>query len=68
MRERSILVQNLNSYLYEMSKLYNFQIFMIPGSINYLADVFSRAFSKSKYVCSDKYNLSKEAAENLPKI
>ena len=68
MRERSILAQNLNSYLYEMSKLYNFQIFMIPGSINYLADIFSRSFSKSKYVCSDKYNLSKEAAENLPKI
>ena len=28
---------------------------MIPGSINYLADVFSRAFSK-------------ESAKNLPKI
>ena len=68
MKERSILAQNLSSFLYDMAKLYQFQIFMIPGHLNYMADIFSRAFSNSKYVCKDKYNLSKETAENLPRL
>ena len=68
MKERSILANNLNWFLHDMSMIYNFQIFMIPGNINFMADIFSRSFSSSKYVCKDQYNLSKEHAEQLPEI
>jgi len=68
LKERSILANNLVMYLTDMAKLYEFQIFSIPGPINFLSDLLSRAFSKSRFINVDKYNLSKEAAENLPEI
>jgi len=68
LKERSILANNLVMYLTDMAKLYEFQVFSIPGPINFLADLLSRAFSKSRFINIDKYNLSKETAENLPDL
>ena len=68
LKDRSILANNLASYLHDMARLYNFNIFHIPGSMNYMPDMFSRSFSKSKLICKSEYNLSKECAINLPQI
>ena len=68
LKERSILANNLIMYLTDMAKLYEFQVYSIPGPINFLADLLSRAFSKSRFVNKNKYNLSKETAEKLPNL
>ena len=68
LKDRSILANNLASYLHDMARLYSFNIFHIPGSMNFLADMFSRCFSKSKHICKSEYNLSKECARQLPTI
>ena len=55
-------------YLTDMVKLYEYTVYSIPGSINFLADLLSRAFTQSRFFNKDKYNLSKETAEQLPAL
>ena len=66
LKERSILANNLVMYLTDMAKLYQYAVYSIPGPINFLADLLSRAFSQSRFINKDKYNLSKETAVQLP--
>ena len=68
LKERSILANNLVIYLTDMGKLYEYTVYSIPGPINSLADLLSRAFSQSRFINKDKYNLSKETAAQLPSL
>ena len=68
LKERSILANNLVMYLTDMAKLYEYTVYSIPGPINFLADLLSRAFSQSRFINKDKYNLSKETAVQLPTL
>ena len=67
-KERSILCSSMSNFLSKMSRYFNYNIFHVPANINILADIFSRAFVNSRYIQNGSYNLSKEAAANVPPL
>ena len=59
---------NISNFLLYFQTLYGFNIYHIDGLHNVYADLCSRAFSQSKFVNNNTYNMSKIQAETLPPL
>ena len=68
MKEHSIFASNMSSYLAKMSQVFKYNVYSIPSELNLLSDLFSRSFSRSRFVESNRYAISKEFAKTLPDI
>ena len=66
-KEFDILSFHLANFFTYFLSNYGFNIYHISGKYNILADLFSRAFSRSRF-CNNDLTMSKKQAENLPPL
>ena len=66
-KDRNILASNLLSFVQKMCQAFRFNVFYCPGELNYLANVFSRAFAGSRFH-DQNYKFSKEFIKQVPKL
>ena len=67
-RERKILSSSLANFFANLALHVHFNVYHIPSVLNILPDLYSRAFTNSRFIQNGKYNLSKEAAAKLPPL
>ena len=66
-KDRNILASNLLSFVQKMCQAFRFNVFYCPGELNFLANIFSRAFSASR-LTNQEYKFSKEFIKEVPKM
>jgi len=67
-REYSIACNGLANKLAQIQLEIPHTVYSVPSETNYLADIFSRAFSTSRFLDKSKFALSKNQAANIPPI
>ena len=66
-KDRNILASNLLSFIQKMCQAFSFNVFYVPSEINFLANIFSRAFSSSRFK-NVEYKFSKEYIKQVPRL
>ena len=66
-KDRSILANNLITYIIYMTQAFRFQVFYLSSFCNHLADLLSRYFCTSRFL-SNQYACSKEFTIDLPEV
>ena len=67
-REYSIACNGLVNKLAKIQLEIPHVVYSVPSEVNYLADLFSRAFSSSRFLEKTHFTLSKIQANNLPPL
>ena len=67
-KQRKILSNSLTNFFSQMALHIDFNIYHVPGFINVLSDIYSRAFTNSRFIQNGHYTLSKAASEKVPKL
>src|SRR5450830_1141691 len=67
-REYSIACNGLVNKLAKIQLEIPHVVYSVPSEVNYLADVFSRAFSTSRFLEKNQLAMSKPQANNLPPL
>ena len=67
-KEHDIASFNLSNALLFYQSSFGFDIYHIPGTANVYSDLCSRAYTQSRIITANKYNLSKEQSEILPPL
>ena len=67
-REYSIACNGLVNKLAKIQLEIPHVVYSVPSEVNYLADIFSRAFSTSRFLDKNMFSLSKPQASNLPPL
>ena len=65
-KEHSISASSISSYLARMSLELNFKVYHLNTKLNFLADLLSRAYTKSRFI--GKPSLTREQAKFMPNI
>ena len=63
----SILAVSLSDFLSHAAHLFNFEIYSVPGHINFLSDLFSRHLPHSRFIDPQENQISKDFITQLPK-
>ena len=66
-KETSILAVSLSDFLSHASSLFEFEIYSVPGHLNFLSDLFSRHLPNSRFIDRQSLSVSKEYVTLLPK-
>ena len=64
MKDHNLAAMQISNFLARFSQEMNFKIFHIVGSHNWLADMFSRAFTNSRFLGTP--SLSPQDAKTVP--
>ena len=67
-REYSIACSGLVNKLAKLQLEIPHKIYSVPSEVNYLADIFSRAFHSSRFLDKSVYSLSKVQANKIPPL
>jgi hypothetical protein len=67
-REYSIACNGLVNKLAKMQLEIPHVVYSVPSEVNYLADIFSRAFTTSRFLDKSKFSQSKAQANKLPPL
>ena len=67
-REYSIACSGLVNKLAKLQLEIPHKIYSVPSEVNYLADIFSRAFHNSRFLDKSVYSLSKVQANKIPPL
>ncbi len=67
-REYSIACNGLVNKLAKIQLEIPHVVYSVPSEVNYLADIFSRAFTTSRFLEKAQFALSKAQANNLPPL
>jgi len=67
-REYSIACNGLVNKLAKIQLEIPHVVYSVPSEVNYLADIFSRAFTSSRFLDKAQFALSKAQANNLPPL
>ena len=67
-KDFDVVSANLSSYLTYYAARKNYTIVHLSGKVNFLADLFSRAYARSRFINKSVYPLSKQHAKNLPPL
>ena len=67
-REYSIACNGLVNKLAKIQLEIPHVVYSVPSEVNYLADIFSRAFTTSRFLDKSKFALSKAQANKLPPL
>ncbi len=67
-REYSIACNGLVNKLAKIQLEIPHVVYSVPSEVNYLADIFSRAFTTSRFLDKSKFALSKAQANKLPPV
>ena len=67
-REYSIACNGLVNKLAKIQLEIPHVVYSVPSEVNFLADVFSRAFSSSRFLDKEEFTLSKPQANSLPPL
>jgi hypothetical protein len=67
-REYSIACNGLVNKLAQIQLEIPHIVYSVPSEVNYLADLFSRAFQESRFLEKTHFSLSKVQANNIPPI
>ena len=66
-KDRNILASNLLSFVQKMCQAFAFNVFYLPSELNFLSNVFSRAFSTSRFKDTE-YKFSKDYIKQVPRL
>ncbi|MFN9943784.1 MAG: hypothetical protein ACK56I_30355, partial [bacterium] len=67
-REYSIACNGLVNKLAKIQLEIPHVVYSVPSEVNYLADIFSRAFTTSRFLDKSEFALSKAQANTLPAL
>ena len=67
-REYSIACNGLVNKLAKIQLEYPHVVYSVPSEVNFLADLFSRAFTSSRFLDKTHFSLSKAQANHLPPL